>query len=315
MDQKTIDRLYEDFEISIKPGQGFKYVRTRDILDRLNKTFAGNWGIHVRHHELVDDEVLVLVAVNLYNDEGQVLASQEGFGSAKKFRGVELGNIYKSATSKAIKSAVRNWGIALFLEEDETGSAPSNSVSTTTSRSNSSTPNVGNTPQGMPSNNTPPSMGMPNNMPASTGMPKMMAPSEVPPVPPVSPVATVMPPSNVVEKEKPKVNTMGTVPQGQTPLQGPPSNTVAQKTMPPTGSLPTMVAVPGQVPVSKDNSDINVITAVQKVAIASRLGAKSLTFDQVAPDFYATRTTQAPENIDGMLYQDALDMVAYLNTK
>ena len=104
MDQETLDKLYEDFVIEIKPGKGsFKYVRTRHILDRMNKVFKGNWGTHIISHSEIGDEVLVLAAVYIYSDNGDILAQQQGFGSAKKFNGVELGNTYKSATSKAIK--------------------------------------------------------------------------------------------------------------------------------------------------------------------------------------------------------------------
>ena len=119
MDQKVIDKLYDDLKIDQKPGQGFKYVKTRYVLDRLNKAFNCNWGLEIKEHKVIDDEVLVWVALNVYSEEGVFLTKQEGFGSAKKFKNVDLGNVYKSATSKAIKSAARNWGVGLFLEEEE----------------------------------------------------------------------------------------------------------------------------------------------------------------------------------------------------
>lgn len=313
MDETTINKLYEDFDIAIKPGQGFKYVRTRDILDRLNKTFAGNWGVQVKHHEMVEDEVLVLVSVHLYDDDGHIKATQEGFGSAKKFRNTELGNIYKSATSKAVKSAVRNWGVALFLEEDSSAG----SQGTTTTRYDASTPNTSNTPSSPPS--------MPNTMPGpptnteappsmpstpGAGMPSTIAPSG-PPTPsdtPSTPLSTPSgPPSTPAPPQEPTVQAP--------PPSGPPS-TPAPPSSEPSGELPTMNAVPGGPPPSTESSEeIHAITNVQKVAITSRLGAKGLTFDQISDEFYADRDSAAPDSIDGMLYVDALDMVAFLNTK
>lgn len=139
MDQKIIEKLYDDLKIDQKPGQGFKYVKTRYVLDRLNKAFNCNWGLEIKEHKVIDDEVLVWVALNVYSEEGVFLTKQEGFGSAKKFKNVDLGNVYKSATSKAIKSAARNWGVGLFLEEEDedydntvktTQSMPMPSVST-----------------------------------------------------------------------------------------------------------------------------------------------------------------------------------------
>lgn len=119
MDQQVIEKLYDDLKIDQKPGQGFKYVKTRYVLDRLNKAFNCNWGLEIKEHKVIDDEVLVWVALNVYSETGVFLTKQEGFGSAKKFKNVDLGNVYKSATSKAIKSAARNWGVGLFLEEEE----------------------------------------------------------------------------------------------------------------------------------------------------------------------------------------------------
>jgi hypothetical protein len=82
------------------------------------------------------------------------------------------------------------------------------------------------------------------------------------------------------------------------------------------GALPTMTAVPGGPPPSMPKGEeIHSITNVQKVAITSRLGAKGLAFNQISDEFYSDRDSQAPDSIDGMLYTDALDMVAFLNTK
>lgn len=291
MDQTTIDKLYEDFEISIKPGQGFKYVRTRDILDRLNKTFAGNWGVQVKYHDMVDDEVLVLVSVNLYDDDGRIKATQEGFGSAKKFRNTELGNIYKSATSKAVKSAVRNWGVALFLDED-TGSTTSSAVG----NASSSVPTTSNMPQSTPSS-TPSMTNTPPNVPnvATNEPPKTSVPESTPTQASNMPGPPSVPP----------------VPEGLTSsVPKPPADT------PPSGSLPTMSAVPGSAPAPSGPGDTkHKITSVQVVAITSRLGAKGLTFEQITEEFYATRDTEAPDEIAEMTYADALDLVAFLNTK
>lgn len=305
MDNATIEKLYEDFDVAIKPGQGFKYVRTRDILDRLNKTFAGNWGVQVKHHEMIGEEVLVLVSVHLYDDDGHIKATQEGFGSAKKFRNTEMGNIYKSATSKAVKSAVRNWGVALFLDEDTQG--------TDTGRSDSSMPNMSNTPQSMPS-------AMPSAMPTSS------MPSSVPnAMPDAAPSGT---PSGMPQSSNPAPPDTSAPPTGSTPISMPPTNAgnvppppEAQAVpdnvpQPPSGSLPSMTAVPGGPPPSMQvGEEIHAITNVQKVAITSRLGAKGLSFDQISEEFYSGKASQAPDNIDGMLYTDALDMVAFLNNK
>ena len=194
MEQKVIDELYKPLEVSEKPGQGFKYVRTRLVLDRLNKAFSNNWGTKIISQEIVGEEVVVLVRLDIYNNNGEVLASQEGFGSAKKFKNVELGNVYKSATSRAIKSAARNWGVGLFLEDDfneesepsernTKSSVPSLGESSFTSgmpgtlkSTNSSMPSMSSTPKEETKTGSFPSSGSTTSMPGTptTSIPSLM---------------------------------------------------------------------------------------------------------------------------------------------
>lgn len=298
MDQETLDKLYEDFVIEIKPGKGsFKYVRTRHILDRMNKVFKGNWGTHIISHSEIGDEVLVLAAVYIYSDNGDILAQQQGFGSAKKFNGVELGNTYKSATSKAIKSAVRNWGVALFLEEGEAiGTDYSNQ-------------NVKNVPNSMPSftNNTP------SAPPVST--PKNSTPVNVPNmnVPSMGVPSMGVPSTNSVPSS---MSSMPSMPTTGGPVGG--ESTTFPASEPPTqeASLPTMVAVPGKMPSANAENTQSSITSVQKVAIMSRLASKGKTFEDICAEFYSNRPNSIfVDSIDNMTYTDALELVSFLNSK
>ena len=295
MDQETLDKLYEDFVIEIKPGKGsFKYVRTRHILDRMNKVFKGNWGTHIISHSEIGDEVLVLAAVYIYSDNGDILAQQQGFGSAKKFNGVELGNTYKSATSKAIKSAVRNWGVALFLEEGEAiGTDYSNQ-------------NVKNVPNSMPSFNTS------SAPPVST--PKNSTPVNVPNmnVPNMNVPSTNSVPSNMPSS----MPSMPSMPTAGGPVGG--EATTFPASEPPTqeASLPTMVAVPGKMPSANAENTQSSITSVQKVAIMSRLASKGKTFEDICAEFYSNRPNSIfVDSIDNMTYTDALELVSFLNSK
>ena len=301
MDQETLDKLYEDFVIEIKPGKGsFKYVRTRHILDRMNKVFKGNWGTHIISHSEIGDEVLVLAAVYIYSDNGDILAQQQGFGSAKKFNGVELGNTYKSATSKAIKSAVRNWGVALFLEEGEAiGTDYSNQ-------------NVKNVPNSMPSFNTPsaPPVSTPKNS-TPVNVPNMNVPNMN--VPSMNVPSMGVPSTNSVPSSMPSMPSM---PTAGGPVGG--EATTFPASEPPTqeASLPTMVAVPGKMPSANAENTQSSITSVQKVAIMSRLASKGKTFEDICAEFYSNRPNSIfVDSIDNMTYTDALELVSFLNSK
>ncbi|MBV5347769.1 hypothetical protein JZU46_06110 [bacterium] len=298
MEQETLDKLYEDFAVEIKPGKGaFKYVRTRHILDRMNKAFKGNWGTHIVSHSIIDDEVLVLASVYIYNDEGHILAQQQGFGSAKKFGGVELGNIYKSATSKAIKSAVRNWGVALFLEEGDTGSDYSSNQATKATPIPSAMPQAPKSSTGTPAMPSMPStsasVGTPSSMPSNSGMPSMPSVGAAMPMPQTGTVTA---------------NVATTFPG--TPIASPKVDEASTFT-----ELPTMTATPGKMPTAGTDAQTS-ITSVQKVAISSRIAAKGSTFEDISKDFYANRPNSTPVNdLADMTYTDALDLVSFLNSK
>jgi hypothetical protein len=292
MEQQVIDKLYDDLKIDQKPGQGFKYVKTRYVLDRLNKAFNCNWGLLIKEHKIIDDEILVLVTLNVYDDAGNVLAMQDGFGSAKKFRGIDLGNVSKSATSKAIKSAARNWGVGLFLEEeeeeDEVGSK-------TVIAPKIQMPSIGA------------ASGVPTDMPGSitsvtTTVTNNSTPSSFP-------------------GSKPSVSNSKV--EGKAPITMPKTNPYKKDNSGPS-ALPKMVATPGTTPVDSstilsggttEDGEDHLLSMVQKVAINTRLSTKGITFEDAAKEFYTDRANPIPDSIDSMLYTDALDMVVFLNSK
>lgn len=297
MEQGIIDGLYADLKVDQKPGQGFKYVKTRYVLDRLNKVFNCNWGLSILEHKIIDDEVLVLVTLKVYDNDGNVLAQQEGFGSAKKFRGVELGNVFKSATSKAIKSAARNWGVGLFLEEEDYEDFDGGSTSTTTK---SAMPNF--------------TVGVPQKMDQVADAP----PSGLPDMPKTGSVPCGMPTQSFAEEvnawadANPEVKVPdNNVPKSSTPPSGGPS--VLPKLTPTLGTTAAPPVMPSAA--SQGDGAVNTLTMVQKVAINTRLAAKGLTFEQAAEEFFANRDGDIPSSLDSMLYADALDMVTFLNSK
>lgn len=293
MEQQVIDKLYDDLKIDQKPGQGFKYVKTRYVLDRLNKAFNCNWGLLIKEHKIIDDEILVLVTLNVYDDVGNVLAMQDGFGSAKKFRGVDLGNVFKSATSKAIKSAARNWGVGLFLEEEE---EEDEVVSKTVIAPKIQMPSIGA------------ASGVPTDMPGSITSVTTAT------------VTTGRSPSGF-PGSKPSVSNSKV--ESKAPTTMPKTNPYKKDNSGPS-ALPKMVATPGATPVDSstilsggttEDGEDHLLSMVQKVAINTRLSTKGITFEDAAKEFYTDRANPIPDSIDSMLYTDALDMVVFLNSK
>lgn len=130
MDEGILKKLYEPFELKSRQGQGnktFKYVPSEDIVDRMNKVFKCSWSTEVRESTVVEDQVVIRVAVTIKDPDAAEYYVQEGYASHTIMRytrgdnvgkSIEIGNAYKSAMSKAIKAAVAKWGVGLYLEKD-----------------------------------------------------------------------------------------------------------------------------------------------------------------------------------------------------
>lgn len=133
MDKSIIDKLYLPLDVREREGAAgkkFKYVASEDIIDRMNRTFEGNWSVQILSKEIIQDQVLVSVRVMVQdptNTQGARF-EQESFAShplAKYADGpkagqiIDAGNSFRAATSKAIKAAVARWGLGLYLESEE----------------------------------------------------------------------------------------------------------------------------------------------------------------------------------------------------
>lgn len=308
MEQSILDKLYADFNIKTKPGKGqYKYVETKDIFDRMNRVFMGNWSSIVRKTERIGDEILCEVVVNLNNDQGDVLSSHTGFGSAKVFQGVELGNLYKSAKSKAIKDAVRNWGVGLFLEEEE-GVHETSYLKSVPSFSN----DVKQAPVDSP--------------PAAATQAPIATPTQVVEKsvqPTVAPVQAVFPPATfekgAATEQPAKTND---VPVFSAPNTTAPVNKVEPKAnggLPPMGAIPpTREAVRAEVS-SSTPADPNVqvyITPVQEIVLNAKMSQKKQTFEQFGKELFIDMgkdPNTVPAKMSELPYPTAMEIVAFIN--
>lgn len=133
MKKDVLDALAKPFNLKKREGLGgkvFTYVASEDIVDRMNTVFEGKWNVELRESQVVEEQLLVLVRVSVVDEETGNLFFHDGYASYPIFRFtsgqnqgkiIDIGNSYRSAMSKAIKTACSRWGVALFLEE---GSIP-----------------------------------------------------------------------------------------------------------------------------------------------------------------------------------------------
>jgi len=119
---KTIDvitRRLDPQQIKSRPGKAgrtFNYIATEDVVRLLNEAFDYRWSTEVMKSERVDNEVVVLLELRVWDTENSQVIKQQ-WGSAEILN-QEVGHAYKAATSDALKKAATLLGVALELYDD-----------------------------------------------------------------------------------------------------------------------------------------------------------------------------------------------------
>jgi len=316
MNEKTLEELYKPFEVKARQGVGgkqFKYVPSDDIVDRMNKVFKGNWSTEVISEKIIDDQILMQVRVlvkdpkesgELYYHEGyasQMIARYSSGQNSGKV--IDIGNSYKAAVSKAIKTACAKWGVGLYLEKESINAADTGFNTSSTSftppagmPSNSRpVPPVQNNPTQIPQNNpvnVPPMGQSVGNVPQNVSGP-VASPVNANPVPP--------PQNNQVPQVKNSAGppTQNIPPSSNNPFGGPPPQNNPTPVNDNQGFAPM------------DNSG-EMLTDVQKVAIETIMSVHNMDFQQLL-QVALDRKDNLPESLENTAYSDAVKLIQYGN--
>jgi len=307
MDKNILNKLYEELPVSIKPGgQGFKYIKTKDVIDRLNKTFEGDWSTEVIKTDKVGDEYLVEIKVSRLDGSGRVLSSHTGFGSAKIFANAELGNLFKSAKSRAIKDAAKSFGVGLMLNTSKGGNnytQPVGDKPANPEKFPSHIPTNSNMQSGNGFTSTTPPAGF---MGAETA-PILNKTQES--VPSMSSTPFSGPKEQVMPEKASNFPPMQAVPEVSKPAEAPQQSSG----LPPTGNSPIQNTTSPQMPVMEADMANAQITQIQKIVINQRAEAKGLTFKEYVTEQFALINHKVDydfETIEDLLYKDAILIVA-----
>ena len=111
------------------PGGNYSYVKGSDVIRRLNEAFGHCWSSEKISAEIIEDQVLMLVSLTVFFEADTI--THQGYGSAPIARrrsdnvAIDIGNVYKSAFTSALKKAAEQFGIGLDEDEDavESGTA------------------------------------------------------------------------------------------------------------------------------------------------------------------------------------------------
>jgi hypothetical protein len=324
MKEDILKQLYETFQLREREGQGgmkFKYVPNEDVINRMNKIFMGDWSTEVRDKDIVDDQVVLEVAVSITDLDSGKVHTHAGFGSQQIMRYnkgpnagkiIDIGNAYKGALSKAIVNACTRWGVGLFKERNayeldnitpvedgpnspSTGAPvavpPAPPEAPVTPAPTGETAAFPTPPTAKPANS------VPNSVPTPPAEPETNT-TKFPPVPP-APGQTVSAGVSVTQapaKEMPKVP--GPMEQPSVPKAAP--------EMPATPSLPFT-------PQQNGNDKIS---DVQRVALNGILSMRDIKYEVLAKEAFEARgIDKAIPPKEQLSYEDAVIVIKYGNDK
>lgn len=342
MDSNMLNQLYETFNLKSRQGTGgmmFKYVPNEDVIHRMNQVFGGNWSTEVKFRDVVDDQVVMEVAVVVRDPETGEYFIHTGYGSSQIQRYkdgpnagkiIDVGNAYKGALAKGIVNACTRWGVGLFKEhnamdddgEDVAPSAPSTP----------SVPQPKPAPQPVAQPNPNPMPSVPNVPPAAPAPAPNPEPKQAAPAPVVMPPATPanqapnLPPG-IPQKVEGSMNIQQVPennpapPQPAAPAPVPPAapNSTAAPAPPtavPNFPGPNMEAPPTpNLPFSSQEGN-NGISDVQRVALNGILSMRNIQYEDLAKEaFESNGINKEVPNKEQLSYEDAVVIIKYGNDK
>lgn len=297
MKPEVLAELYEPFKLKSRQGLGgktFQYAPSEDVIHRMNTVFGGNWSTEVTLEKVVEEQVLMSVRVTVYDPDTESWYSQEGFAShpiSRYTKGentgkiIDIGNVYRSAMSKAIKTACAKWGVGLYLDgSHRVGVAAGKKEAIPTPPDKDSTPPVTvNVPGEIPT------AGAAGN---STPFP---IPTEVPPT--AAPPANTPPITNV-----PADVTAPVVTEAQPATYDTPPVFTNENVVTNTSNTNNFQ------PASGGNE---MVTPVQKVAIQANMDFNKMEFTELASK--ALKRTDDLPDIDHLTYDEAVAIIQYCN--
>jgi hypothetical protein len=345
MNETILEELYKTLPLKERQGTGgmkFKYIPNENVIDRMNKTFKGDWSTIVTHKEIIEDQLLIEVLVTASNPDTQVQFSHTGFSSqpiARYREGVnagkivDIGNIYKSALAKAIVNACTRWGVGLFKETNVYNTV--DDVVDTVAASPVLPPappvSVPSAPivNQQPVNVIPPVVAAPVTQPNVPVVPTQRVVTSstvltqaVPPPPVAAPSNVAVPVAQIPVVELPKVPVPNQEMAPPVPVMPPvniqpvlPIPPVVNAFVPPAPVVNTVPSTPG-IPFATQPTDSAGISDVQCVALNGILDMQKIEYGVLAKEAFDERgiSRQVPLK-EELNYDDAVVIIKYGNDK
>jgi len=128
MNRSLLEKPFEPEQIRRRQGRNgmLDYVEGHSMIQRLNDALDGGWSFEITHHEVREDEVIVLGKLTADSIAKMAFGASEVTREGESGQPVSLGDDLKAASTDALKNCATFLGVGLHLYADKplSGSAP-----------------------------------------------------------------------------------------------------------------------------------------------------------------------------------------------
>ncbi|MGH7751618.1 MAG: Rad52/Rad22 family DNA repair protein, partial [Gemmatimonadales bacterium] len=121
MNRELLEKPFDPEQIRRRQGRNgmLDYVEGHSVIQRLNDSLESAWSFEITHHELKDDEVIVLGRLTAGTVSKMAFGTSQVTRERDSRRPISLGDDLKSAATDALKKCATFLGVGLHLYADK----------------------------------------------------------------------------------------------------------------------------------------------------------------------------------------------------
>ena len=121
MNRELLEKPFDPEQIRRRQGRNgmLDYVEGHSVIQRLNDALESAWSFEITHHELRDDEVIVLGRLTAETISKMAFGTSQVTRERESRQLVSLGDDLKSAATDALKKCATFLGVGLHLYADK----------------------------------------------------------------------------------------------------------------------------------------------------------------------------------------------------
>src|SRR5262249_37784685 len=121
MNRQLLEKPFEPAQIRQRKGRNgvLDYVEGHSVIARLNQALEGAWSFEITHHEVREDEVLVLGKLTAEGITKMAFGTSQVTAERGTGALVSLGDDLKAAATDALKKGATFLGVGLHLDADK----------------------------------------------------------------------------------------------------------------------------------------------------------------------------------------------------